>query len=108
MFKGSIYIKYHFRQIFFWPANKTLLLQGLLKNNFVDRGKRCIFVLPNGALAERLGAGLQNLSQWFDSATHLRNALQIAEGHLFYLWGIIMQNRWRVAFGGIEARLGWC
>ena len=26
---------------------------------------------PNGALAEWLGAGLQNLSQWFDSATHL-------------------------------------
>lgn len=75
----------------------------------MDRGKRCIFVFPNGALAERLGAGLQNLSQWFDSATHLRNALQIAEGHLFYLWGVIMQNRWRVAFGGgIEARSGWC
>ena len=27
--------------------------------------------IPNGALAEWLGAGLQNLSQWFDSATHL-------------------------------------
>ena len=26
----------------------------------------------NGALAEWLGAGLQNLSQWFDSATHLK------------------------------------
>ena len=33
-----------------------------------------IFAVRNGALAEWLGAGLQNLSQWFDSATHLTNA----------------------------------
>ena len=29
----------------------------------------------NGALAERLGTGLQNLLQRFDSARHLKNAL---------------------------------
>ena len=34
-----------------------------------------IFAIPNGALAEWLGAGLQNLSQWFDSATHLQKCL---------------------------------
>ncbi len=39
---------------------------------FANPIKKSIFALPNGALAEWLGAGLQNLSQWFDSATHLQ------------------------------------
>ena len=39
----------------------------------------------NGALAERLGTGLQNLLQRFDSARHLtKNASQIAEGHFWF------------------------
>ena len=43
--------------------------------------KRVIFALPNdGALAEWLGAGLQNLSQWFDSATHLLKPLLSESG----------------------------
>ena len=34
------------------------------------------FALPNdGALAERLGTGLQNLLQRFDSARHLKECL---------------------------------
>ena len=43
--------------------------------SFGFRENNRIFALPKGALAEWLGAGLQNLSQWFDSATHLRNPL---------------------------------
>ncbi len=47
----------------------------------------------NGALAERLGTGLQNLLQRFDSARHLKNASQIAERHFTFsdspesIWG---------------------
>lgn len=42
------------------------------------------FVIPNGALAERLGTGLQNLLQRFDSARHLLNSPSDSEG-LFLL-----------------------
>ena len=41
---------------------------------------------PIGALAEWLGAGLQNLSQWFDSATHLQKCLYN------YLWGLLLSK----------------
>ena len=40
---------------------------------FADKRKSVIFAFPiNGALAERLGTGLQNLLQRFDSARHLQ------------------------------------
>ena len=43
-------------------------------NNYLGNPKRIpTFVIPNGALAERLGTGLQNLLQRFDSARHLSN-----------------------------------
>ena len=44
------------------------------------------FVFPNdGALAERLGTGLQNLLQRFDSARHLQKMpLELLQGHLLY------------------------
>lgn len=39
------------------------------------------FAFPNdGALAERLGTGLQNLLQRFDSARHLKNASGVTSG----------------------------
>ena len=38
----------------------------------LDFGEIIVYLhSQTGALAEWLGAGLQNLSQWFDSATHL-------------------------------------
>lgn len=42
------------------------------------------FAFPNdGALAERLGTGLQNLLQRFDSARHLQKMpLELLQGHL--------------------------
>lgn len=44
-------------------------------NNYLGNPKRMpTFVIPNGALAERLGTGLQNLLQRFDSARHLSNS----------------------------------
>ncbi len=44
-------------------------------NNYLGNPKRIpTFVIPNGALAERLGTGLQNLLQRFDSARHLSNS----------------------------------
>ena len=44
------------------------------------------FAFPNdGALAERLGTGLQNLLQRFDSARHLKEMpLELLQGHLLY------------------------
>ena len=44
------------------------------------------FAFPNdGALAERLGTGLQNLLQRFDSARHLQKMpLNLFQGHLLY------------------------
>ena len=39
---------------------------------------KCLYLQSqsvNGALAERLGTGLQNLLQRFDSARHLQNSL---------------------------------
>ncbi len=44
------------------------------------------FAFPNdGALAERLGTGLQNLLQRFDSARHLKKMpLELLQGHLLY------------------------
>jgi hypothetical protein len=43
---------------------------------FADNRKSVIFAFPiNGALAERLGTGLQNLLQRFDSARHLWKSL---------------------------------
>ena len=44
------------------------------------------FAIPNdGALAERLGTGLQNLLQRFDSARHLQKMpLELLQGHLLY------------------------
>ena len=44
------------------------------------------FAFPNdGALAERLGTGLQNLLQRFDSARHLKEMpLELLQGHLSY------------------------
>lgn len=46
-----------------WSSN-IILFFGVFPN-------LSIFAIRKGALAEWLGAGLQNLSQWFDSATHL-------------------------------------
>ena len=41
--------------------------------------------LQNGALAERLGTGLQNLLQRFDSARHLQKTpLRVSQGRLQY------------------------
>ena len=46
-------------------------------NNFANSIIVAIFAIPkqNGALAERLGTGLQNLLQRFDSARHLTQPL---------------------------------
>ena len=42
----------------------------------LDFGEIIVYLhSQTGALAEWLGAGLQNLSQWFDSATHLLKCL---------------------------------
>ena len=42
----------------------------------LDFGEIIVYLhSQTGALAEWLGAGLQNLSQWFDSATHLKKCL---------------------------------
>ena len=59
----------------------------------------------NGALAERLGTGLQNLLQRFDSARHLskmplKNASHDSEGHFLYIkfpkmflyWGYLLRR----------------
>ncbi len=43
----------------------------LLGGQICKSVKKLYICSPDGALAEWLGAGLQNLSQWFDSATHL-------------------------------------
>ena len=48
-----------------------------------------IFAIPkqNGALAERLGTGLQNLLERFDSARHLKKPLSVhSERGLFVKW----------------------
>ncbi len=48
------------------------VLDRFSKEIFANKGKSVIFVLlKQGALAERLGTGLQNLLQRFDSARHL-------------------------------------
>ncbi len=39
---------------------------------------------PFGALAERLGTGLQNLGQRFDSARHLKKTPPTIAGGVFY------------------------
>ena len=60
---------------------QTVHLQGSPRpQSFVNSNKKLKFAVRNGALAEWLGAGLQNLSQWFDSATHLQMPLQTAAG----------------------------
>ena len=48
-----------------------------------------IFAIPkqNGALAERLGTGLQNLLQRFDSARHLTKPLWMHSRGVFYFRG---------------------
>lgn len=59
------------------------------KKYFADNRKSIIFAFHknNGALAERLGTGLQNLLQRFDSARHLqKNASEFAQGHLSYIF----------------------
>ena len=43
-----------------------------LRKGFGIKRKTTIFVILYGALAEWSGTGLQNLLQWFDSATHLK------------------------------------
>ena len=44
------------------------------------------FVFPNdGALAERLGTGLQNLLQRFDSARHLKKCLWSFSRGIYYI-----------------------
>ena len=43
-----------------------------LRKGFGIKRKTTIFVILYGALAEWSGTGLQNLLQWFDSATHLQ------------------------------------
>lgn len=45
--------------------------------------KNAIFALHFGAFAERLGAGLQNLLQRFDSARHLSNKKKASPGVFF-------------------------
>lgn len=52
-------------------------LQHFHKIKFAVTVKNRIFAIPtrNGALAERLGTGLQNLLQRFDSARHLSTSL---------------------------------
>ena len=46
-----------------------------LRKGFGIKRKTTIFVILYGALAEWSGTGLQNLLQWFDSATHLTQPL---------------------------------
>ena len=55
------------------PSNKYLL----------EKVFSIIFVVRFGALAERLGTGLQNLGQRFDSARHLK-IKDMAFRHVFY------------------------
>ena len=44
------------------------------------------FAFPNdGALAERLGTGLQNLLQRFDSARHLKKCLWSYSRGIYYI-----------------------
>lgn len=54
-------------------------LQHFHKIKFAVTVKNRIFAIPirNGALAERLGTGLQNLLQRFDSARHLFTSLSV-------------------------------
>ena len=54
-------------------------LQHFHKIKFAVTVKNRIFAIPirNGALAERLGTGLQNLLQRFDSARHLSTSLSV-------------------------------
>ena len=64
---------------FYWSNIRIIItvhkLYAFLRIAFASTGFLRIFALRNGALAEWLGAGLQNLSQWFDSATHLQKCL---------------------------------
>ena len=55
----------------------------LLGGQICKSVKKLYICSPDGALAEWLGAGLQNLSQWFDSATHLKNASDVCPGHFY-------------------------
>lgn len=74
-----------------------------------------IFAFRNGALAEWSGAGLQNLSQWFDSATHLTNASEHASGAfafpksaheaLHVTWRRRLPLAARLTFLGLRGRL---
>ena len=57
-----------------------------LTNNFCCKEKNVYLCIPlkQGALAERLGTGLQNLLQQFDSARHL-NLLVISFSVINYV-----------------------
>ena len=67
------------------------------------------FAFPNdGALAERLGTGLQNLLQRFDSARHLQKMpLNLFQGHLLFLKKFL--HYWRLMEpeeGGLNVKSG--
>ncbi len=65
-------------------------LQHFHKIKFAVTVKNRIFAIPirNGALAERLGTGLQNLLQRFDSARHLSTSLSVFLRGIFLIIAI--------------------
>lgn len=66
------------------------------------------FAFPNdGALAERLGTGLQNLLQRFDSARHLKKMpLRVSQGRLLYKFDTELILNYgssiKIAFNAVE------